>query len=51
MKISMLAEDCANSGGSVDQKLWFVKFQSIGKNIQPVEKIMFNRLGKNSDLF
>ena len=37
MKISMLAEDYANSGGSVDQKLWSIKSQPIEKNILPVE--------------
>ena len=34
----MLTEDCANSKGSVDQKLWSIKSQLVGKNIQPVEK-------------
>ena len=37
LEISMLAKDCANSGGSADQKLGSVKSQSIEKNIQPVE--------------
>ena len=54
----MLEEDCVNCGGSVDQKLWFVKSQPVWEKIfnrlnkvQPVEKIMFNLLGKVSGLF
>ena len=36
-QISMLTKGCANYGGSVDQKLWSVKSQPVGKNIQPIE--------------
>ena len=38
MKISMLEEDFANSGGLVDQKLWSVKSQPVEKNVQSIRK-------------
>ena len=38
MEISMLAKVCANSAGSMDQKLWSIKSQPVEKNIQPIEK-------------
>ena len=33
----MLAEDCANNRGSVDQKLGSVKSQPVEKDVQPAE--------------
>ena len=49
MKISMLTENCANNGGSMDQNLWSVKSQLVGQEQWPIlvtstgwEK-MFNR--------
>ena len=37
MEISMLEENCANSRGLVDQKLWSIKSEPVEKNVQLVE--------------